>query len=100
MPFGVEVNGECNSWLTCRCSRRAARAPHVIGKSGGRRSRLSGSTLGRHGKGAVMRTLWKPAVLLTLLTTAGVSSVLVAQTAADPERNREVVRRHLELMNL
>jgi hypothetical protein len=46
-----------------------------------------------------MRTLWKPAVLLTLLTTAGVSSVLVAQTAADPERNREVVRRHLELMN-
>jgi steroid delta-isomerase-like uncharacterized protein len=46
-----------------------------------------------------MGTLWKSAAILALLTTADVSSVLVAQTTADTKRNEELVRRHLELMN-
>jgi steroid delta-isomerase-like uncharacterized protein len=46
-----------------------------------------------------MRAVWGLTALLVVLTTVGDSSLLVAQTAGETKRNREVVRRHLELMN-
>lgn len=46
-----------------------------------------------------MRATWGLVAFIVVLTTVGDTSLLVAQTAGETERNRDVVRRHLELMN-
>lgn len=46
-----------------------------------------------------MKTVCSLATLVMVLAIVGESPVQVAQTVSETERNREVVRRHLELMN-
>lgn len=46
-----------------------------------------------------MRALWSLAAFIVVLTIVGDTASLVAQSTGETERNREVVRRHLELMN-
>ena len=46
-----------------------------------------------------MRTVWSLAVLTTILAVIANSSVQVAQTTSETQRNRDIVRRHLELIN-
>lgn len=46
-----------------------------------------------------MRATWGFVAFIAVLAIVGDTSLHVAQTASVTERNREVVRRHLELMN-
>src|SRR5262245_40194728 len=46
-----------------------------------------------------MRATWGLVAFTFVLSTVGASSLQVAQPAGETERNREVVRRHIELMN-
>lgn len=46
-----------------------------------------------------MRTVWSLAALVIVLTIIADSPVQAVQTASETERNRDAVRRHLELMN-
>ncbi len=46
-----------------------------------------------------MRPTWGLVAFTVVLTTVGDSSLDVAQPAGETERNREVVRQHLELLN-
>lgn len=46
-----------------------------------------------------MKTMWRLASIIVVLMIIGYSPAQVAQPNSEVERNREIVRRHLELMN-